>query len=143
MTKKNKGMTLIEMMVVIVLLGLVMTLLASKFLGQMSGGKIKIAKIQLHTLDDKIQLFYLNENRYPTQEEGLAILTQASSKLGNHPYVDKREQLKDPWGNQVLYEIPGPEGKAYNLLSLGSDGKRGGDGDAKDLSIWDDEDEKK
>lgn len=133
---RERGFTLVEIMAVIILLGIIAVAVGRTVMGQFTGAKIKAARTQLSTLRQQVELFYFYENRYPKEEEGLAILTQPSPSLGNRPYVEE-DQIRDPWGHPILYTIPGPSGKDFDLVSLGSDGRRGGTGDAADLSVWD------
>ena len=138
--RKDPGLTLIEMMIVIALLGMLAVVIGSAVTGHFNRAKASITKTQLKTLREQIEIYHVNEQHYPKQEEGLKVLTQAPSS-GGLPYINE-DQLKDAWGNEILYSIPGPTGKPFDLISLGDDGKRGGDGLAKDLSVWDVEEKK-
>ncbi len=124
-TAAQRGMTLIEIMVVITILGLIAAAVAVNVVGQLSDAKIKQARTDLHTLGNCLDLFKVDKGRYPTTEEGLqAIVTAGKCKAG----------LKDPWGRDYVYLYPGqahPE--SYDIKSYGSDGQPGGEGENADI----------
>src|ERR671929_1921645 len=92
--RRERGMTLIEIMVVITILGLIAAAVAVNVVGQLSDAKIKQAKTDLHTLENCLDLYKVDKGRYPTTEEGLAALVSAGKcKSG----------LKDPWGRDYVY----------------------------------------
>ena len=121
----QRGMTLIEIMVVITILGLIAAAVAVNVVGQLSDAKIKQAKTDLHTLGNCLDLYKVDKGRYPTTEEGLqAIVAAGKCKAG----------LKDPWGRDYVYLYPGqvhPDG--YDVKSYGSDGQPGGEGENADI----------
>ncbi len=121
----QRGMTLIEIMVVITILGLIAAAVAVNVVGQLSDAKIKQAKTDLHTLGNCLDLYKVDKGRYPTTEEGLqSIVAAGKCKAG----------LKDPWGRDYVYLYPGqvhPDG--YDVKSYGSDGQPGGEGENADI----------
>ena len=129
-------MTLIEILVVLVLLGIVMGIVAGNFIGQGEEAKRKAAadrdqRRSANTLD----LFKLEVGRYPTSQEGLQALITAPSGVNNWngPYWKKGTLPKDPWGNEYKYTAPGAK-SPYDIVSYGADGKEGGDGPNKDIT---------
>jgi len=134
----KKAFTLIELLVVIVIVGLLASLVAPRFFGQLDDAKVKTAYSQLQMISTALDSFRLDVGRYPTTDEGLEILWSRTSKIKgwNGPYLP-RPIREDPWGGSYIYESPGKDGYEYDLYSYGSDGKQGGSGDAADISVWD------
>jgi len=132
MIRNNKGMTLLEIMIVLAILGGLIAILASQVQGSLKKAKIRQAKILIAEYGKALDMFYTDCNHYPTTEEGLNALVQAVSSCNNwgpDPYRKKID--KDPWGGDLIYES---QGNAYTLKSLGSDHRDGGSGDAADIS---------
>jgi general secretion pathway protein G len=120
----QRGMTLIEIMVVLVIIGLIAGAVAVNVMGRLDEAKIKQASTDLHTLENCLDLYKLDKGRYPTTEEGLAAVSAAG----------KCKISKDPWQNDYVYLYPGqvhPE--SFDIKSYGGDGKPGGDGVAADI----------
>ncbi|MEP6943894.1 MAG: type II secretion system major pseudopilin GspG [Betaproteobacteria bacterium] len=134
---RMRGMTLIEILVVLVLIGVVMGIVGGNFIGQGENAKRKAAKIEIEQIGQTLDLYKLEVGRYPTSQEGLQALLSAPAGVGNWngPYWKKGTLPKDPWGNEYKYTAPGQHG-AYDIVSLGSDGKEGGEGSAKDITSW-------
>ena len=135
--RRDSGMTLIEILVVLVLIGVVMGIVGGNFIGQGENAKRKAAKIEIEQIGQTLDLYKLEIGRYPTSQEGLQALLTAPTGVNNWngPYWKKGTLPKDPWGNEYKYASPGQHG-AYDIISLGSDGKEGGDGTAKDITSW-------
>ena len=123
------GFTLVEMLVVITIIGLIMGLVGPRVLGYLSESKVKTAKIQIESLSAALDLFYLDNGRYPAGNEGLAALVQrpASASAWNGPYIKTGAVPADPWGHAYLYKVPGDHA-AYEIASYGSAGQEGGAG---------------
>lgn len=122
--QRQAGMSLIEIIIVIVLIGAVLTFVGSRVLGGRDRANANLAKSQIQTLASKVESFQMDTGRLPTSLGEL--VTQpgnASGWLG--PYA-KESELKDPWGHEIQYRAPG-EGRDFDLVSLGKDGKPGGD----------------
>ncbi len=119
------GMTLIEIMVVITIIGLIAAAVAVNVVGQLGSAKIKQARTDLSTIENCLDLYKVDKNRYPTTDEGLGELVKSGKcKPG----------LKDPWGNPYVYLSPGqahPE--SFDVKSYGADGQQGGEGDSADI----------
>ncbi|MDX5298724.1 MAG: type II secretion system major pseudopilin GspG [Gammaproteobacteria bacterium] len=135
-----RGFTLIEIMVVLVILGLLVAVVAPNILGRSDQAKVTIARTQLKELSNALDLYKLDNNTYPSGEQGLEALV---TKPGGYPEPRNwnpdgylKSLPTDPWGNAYQYFAPGAQ-KPYDLFSFGADGREGGEGDATDLSIWD------
>lgn len=131
---KRKAFTLIELLVVIVIIGLLASLVAPKFFGKLESAKGKTTSAQLQMLSTALDSFRLDNNRYPTTEEGLAILWTPSAN-GGETYLPK-PVTKDSWGFPYEYKSTKNESHPYILKSLGADGQEGGDGEDRDISVW-------
>jgi general secretion pathway protein G len=116
-------MSLLEIIIVIVLIGAVLTLVASRVLGGADRGKANLAKSQIQTLAGKIDNYQLDTNKLPSKLDDLVTAPGGvSGWLG--PYANASD-LNDPWGHPIEYRVPG-DGKPYDLISLGKDGQPGG-----------------
>ena len=132
---RERGMTLIEILVVLVLIGVVMGIVGSKFIGQGEKAKADAAKIEINQIGNTLDLFKLEVGRYPTTSEGLQALVTAPSGAPNWngPYWKNATVPKDPWGNEYKYTSPGSK-MPYDIISYGADAKEGGDGPNKDIT---------
>jgi general secretion pathway protein G len=135
--RRQAGMTLLELLVVLVILGIVGGIFASNIIGQGEKGKTKAAKVQIEQFGQVLDMFRLDVGRYPTTAEGLdALIHQPSGVTAwNGPYMKKDAIAKDPWSNDYKYISPGQHG-GYDIVSYGADGREGGDGDGKDITSW-------
>jgi general secretion pathway protein G len=131
------GFTLIEMLVVLVIIGLIMGLVGPRVLNSLADARTKAARLQIASLTNSLDLFYLDVGRYPTGQEGLNALVHRPSgaDVWNGPYLKGGTVPTDPWRNQFVYVAPGSHG-TYDLLSYGSDGHEGGEGSAADITNW-------
>jgi general secretion pathway protein G len=131
------GFSLIEMLVVLVIIGLIMGLVGPRVLNYLSDARVKAARLQVESLGNSLDLFFVDVNRYPTTQEGLGALLKRPSGLDswNGPYLKGNSLPNDPWGNSYVYRSPGAHGP-YDLLSYGSDGREGGVGSAADVTNW-------
>ncbi|MGZ3721427.1 MAG: type II secretion system major pseudopilin GspG [Bdellovibrionales bacterium] len=130
--RNEKGMTLLEIMIVLVILGGLIAILAGTVQGRLKASKIKTAKIQMSEIGKSLDMYFTDCNQYPSNEQGLQALVTAPSDCPNwgpDPYLKK--VAKDPWGGDFIYESTGNN---YVLRSLGSDRREGGTGDAADIS---------
>lgn len=130
-------MTLIEILVVLTLIGIVMGIVGGNYLGQGEKAKQKAARIEIEQIGQTLDLFRLEVGRYPTTQESLQALISAPAGVPNWngPYWKKPTLPKDPWTHEYKYASPGQHG-AYDLYSLGADGKEGGEGTDKDITSW-------
>ncbi|MEO0316858.1 MAG: type secretion system protein GspG [Pseudomonadota bacterium] len=137
----SHAFTLIEIMVVVVIMGVLAALVVPRLMGRTDDARILAAKQDIATLMQALKLYRLDNQRYPTTEQGLqALVTRpaggpppANWKTGG--YVDRLN--KDPWGNAYQYLAPGVHGEV-DLFSLGADGKPGGTGVDADVGSWQD-----
>jgi general secretion pathway protein G len=123
--RRERGMTLIEIMVVITILGLIAAAVAVNVVNNLSEARVKQAKTDLHTIENCLDLYKVDKGRYPSTEEGLAAVVSAGKcKAG----------LKDPWGHDYVYMYPGQaHPDAFDIKSYGADGQPGGDGENGDI----------
>ncbi len=134
--RKMSGFTLLELLVVMVIIGLLAGYVGPKYFSQIGKSEVKAAKAQIDALGKAIDQYRLDVGRYPTTEEGLAVLVTKPANVPkwDGPYLTKGVPA-DPWGNPYVYKAPGTHGD-YDLISLGKDGRPGGDGDAADITNW-------
>lgn len=141
-TRNNRGFTLIEIMVVVMILAALAALVAPKIMGRSDDAKIADAKVQIRNIESALKLYKLDNGIYPSTEQGLgALLTKPT--VGQIPknykaegYLESKKLPQDPWGNDYIYLSPGEHGD-YDLSSLGADGTRGGEGKNADINSWD------
>ncbi len=135
-----RGFTLIEIMVVVVIMGVLAALVVPKLLSRTGESKVAAAKVDIATVMQALKLYKLDNQRYPTTEQGLqALLVKPTSgpaangwKTGG--YLEKMP--KDPWGNSYQFLSPGVKGEV-DIFSYGADGAPGGTGDDADIGSWD------
>ena len=135
----TRGFTLIEVMVVIVILGILAALVVPKVMSRPDEARIVAARQDLGSVLQALKLYRLDNQSYPTTEQGLQALV---SKPGSAPvpsnwksggYLDRLP--KDPWGHDYQYLNPGVHGE-IDLYSLGADGAPGGEGNNADIGSW-------
>jgi general secretion pathway protein G len=128
-------MTLIEILVVLVLIGVVLGVVGGNFIGRGEKAKADAARIEIGQIGQSLDLYKLEIGRYPTTQEGLQALIAAPAGVSNWngPYWKKSTVPKDPWGNEYKYAAPGQRGP-YDILSWGADGKEGGEGVNADIT---------
>ncbi len=132
----NKGFTLLELLVVMVIIGLLAGYVGPKYFAQIGKSEIKAAKAQVDALGKALDQFRLDVGHYPTMEEGLAALVTRPSNepRWDGPYLAKAVP-NDPWGMPYVYKSPGEHGE-YDLSSYGKDKQAGGEGEAADITNW-------
>jgi general secretion pathway protein G len=137
--RRARGFTLIEIMVVVVIMGILASLVVPKLMSRTGESRVAAAKVDISTVMQALKLYKLDNQRYPTTEQGLqALLVKPTSgpaangwKEGG--YLEKMP--KDPWGNPYQYLSPGIKGEV-DVISLGADGQPGGTGDDADIGSW-------
>jgi general secretion pathway protein G len=131
-----RGLTFIEMMVVLAIIGLLLALVGPQFIGQVGKAEVQAARQQIQLLETALDTLRLDVGRYPTTQEGLEALRARPFGLDrwDGPYL-KKNVPPDPWGNPYMYRSPGANGP-YDLFSYGADGVQGGDGEGKDIGNW-------
>lgn len=136
----QRGFTLIEIMVVVVIMGILAALIVPKLMGRADDARITAAKQDIASIMQALKLYRLDNQRYPTTEQGLQALIQkptsgpAANGWKNGGYVEKLP--KDPWGGQYQYMSPGVKGEV-DVFSFGADGQAGGAGNDADIGSWD------
>lgn len=134
----HRGFTLVELLGVMVIIALLVGLVAPQVLKRVDQARVDTAELQIEELGTSLDLFSLDNGRYPTTDEGLEALTNQPTGLDkwNGPYLKKKVIPDDPWGRPFRYESPGQNG-LYDLYSYGADGTPGGEGDEREIVSWD------
>jgi general secretion pathway protein G len=131
------GVTLIEMMIVLVIIGIVAALVVPNVIGRPDEARVAVANTDLRTISASLEMYRLDNRSYPTASQGLAALSQMPSEPPVPPNWVAGGYLPqvpvDPWGNPYVYTVPGASG-SYDLMSLGADGQPGGTGVDADLT---------
>jgi general secretion pathway protein G len=131
----EEGFTLLELLVVLVILALLAAIATPQVMKYLRHARIDTTKIQVDALSSALELFYLDNGRYPTQEESLSALVTKPDDAPNWngPYLKHNTSLIDPWGTQYQYKPGSTEGD-FEVKSFGADKAEGGTGDAADIS---------
>lgn len=138
--QKQTGFTLLEMLVVLVIIGLLAGLVGPRLMGQAETAKIKTTDTQVKMLKGSLDTMRLDIGRYPTTEEGLALLAvapqdQVIKALWKGPYVDGAVPL-DPWNHAYQYSnVKSANGNPFTLYSFGADGQKGGTDENTDIGF--------
>lgn len=134
--RKQRGFTLIELMVVVVILGLLATIMMPKILGKPEQARRVKAKADIRSIQSALAMFKTDTGSFPTTSEGLEVLVNDPGIRGysTDGYLDALQT--DPWGNPYIYISPGVHSKDYDLESFGKDGEDGGSGDDADIESW-------
>jgi general secretion pathway protein G len=134
-TRRERGFSLLELVIVLIILGTIMAILAPRIFGNLGRANASVAKAKIEQLSGQLEIMRLEVGRYPTSQEGLRSLMEKPPGMDrwNGPYVKDPTALKDPWGNDFKYAAPG-QGKPFDIVSLGADGKEGGEGEDRDVS---------
>lgn len=133
-TMRQRGFTLIEILVVVMILGLLISLAAPRIMGRTDEARIVKAKADMRAIEEGLNLYRLDSGIYPTTEQGLAALVE-EPKTGERPSHWRDEGYMervplDPWNHEYLYAS---DGRTYTLQSLGADGEEGGEGINADI----------
>ncbi|WP_082787264.1 type II secretion system major pseudopilin GspG [Psychrobacter sp. P11G5] len=131
----QSGFTLIEIMVVIVILAILAGLVVPKVVGQSDKARVKTTETALSTVSNTLDMYKVDNSRYPTTAQGLEALSTPPAEAKNYPeggYI-KGGYPTDGWENELQYVSPGSEGRPYDLFSLGADGQQGGEGQDADI----------
>ena len=134
---RSNGFTLLELLVVMVIIGMLVSYVGPKYFAQIGKSEVKTARAQIDSLEKALDTYRLDTGHYPTTEQGLAALftAPANESKWQGPYLKKAVPV-DPWGNAYIYKAPGEHGDV-DIISYGSDGQPGGTkDDAKDIGNW-------
>ena len=133
----QRGFTLIELMVVLVIIGVLAALIVPNVLERADDARVTAAKTDVNNLMQALKLYRLDNQRYPTAEQGLQSLlakpTSGPLPANWKPYLDQLPN--DPWGKPYLFLNPGIKGEV-DVLSFGADGQAGGEGKNADVGSW-------
>lgn len=137
---KQRGFTLIEIMVVVVILGILAALVVPQVMNRPDQAKVTVAKGDIKAIGAALDMYKLDNYSYPSTQQGLEALVK---KPGGNPQPKNwnrdgylKRVPKDPWGNEYQYLSPGTQGP-YDLYSYGADGKQGGSELNADIGNWD------
>ena len=137
MCKRNQaGFTLTELLVVLVIIGLLAALVGPVLYQRINPAKQSVAQAQISGFMTALDSYFVDTGQYPTTQQGLLVLRNKPDGIAKWkgPYLLKEIPL-DPWGNPYQYRSPGRNG-GYEIVSLGADGKEGGENEYSDVTSW-------
>lgn len=131
--ERQRGFTLLELLVVMVIIGLLVGYVGPRYFSQLGKSEVNAAKAQIKAISTALDMYRLDIGSYPNQEQNLEVLLTSpeNSERWRGPYLESRIPL-DPWGNKYIYRIPG-ELNEFDLYSLGRDGQPGGTGENAEI----------
>lgn len=134
--RNDMGFSLMELLIVMVILALIAALVGPRLFQNIGKSERKAAKTQISLFETGLDIYRLDVGKYPTTAQGLQALREKPDGVDrwDGPYLKKEVPL-DPWGNPYVYEYPGKHGD-YDILSLGADGRHGGEDENKDIASW-------
>jgi len=133
--RREKGFSLIELMVVIVILAAIASIVGPRLFKNVGKAKRGTARTQMAQIEAALDGFRLDVGRYPTSSEGLTALERDPGVKGwDGPYLKKAVPM-DPWQNPYIYVSPGSRAE-FELSSYGLDGQPGGTGEGEDITNW-------
>jgi general secretion pathway protein G len=135
------GMTLLEVMVVVIILGMLATIVGKVVLDRLEDARVNTARAQIGQFMGALDLFYLDNGFYPTTEQGLKALVErpttgpSADKWGQRKYLDSEAIPLDPWGHEYFYQCPGSHGR-FDIICYGRSGVEGGEGYDAAINSW-------
>jgi general secretion pathway protein G len=140
--KNQRGFTLIEIMVVVIILGLLAGLVLPRIMGQEDKARVETTKVQIRSIEGALDGYKLDNGFYPATDQGLEALIK-KPEAGRIPsrwreggYLKPARIPKDPWNKDFIYLSPGNEGREYDIVSHGADNEPGGEGNNADIESW-------
>ena len=140
--RHDSGFTLIEIMVVLVIIAILGALIGPQIFGQVDNARIKATKLDIQSLGTALDMYQMDNFRYPTTEQGLEALVRLPAiepvprNWRPQGYLRSKSIPKDQWGNDYFYRVPGDHGGPYDLYTLGADGQEGGEEADADRGNW-------
>ncbi len=136
-SRREAGITLIEMLVVVTIIALFAALVAPRMMGQADRARRTAARAQVNSFMTALGQYKLDTGTYPTNEQGLAALRTKPEGLNGWqgPYLPQ-EIPQDPWGHPYNYKFPGEHGDDPDIICYGANGQPGGDGNDADIVSW-------
>ncbi len=139
MHKVSRGFTLLEMLVVLVIIGMLVSLVGPRLFSKVDSSKVQTAATQIKLLRGAVETMRLDIGVYPTSEQGLSMLVSQPAddnlrKRWRGPYLEDALP-DDPWGHPYQYVVPGMDSKPFTIYSFGADGKAGGEGNDADIGV--------
>ena len=133
---RERGFTLIEIMVVVVIIGLLAAVVAPNLIGNIDRAAVTRARADIRTIDNALNLYRLDNFRYPSTDEGLDALVNNPGEASAPNWKQYlRSVPTDPWNNEYRYASPGRQGD-YEVFTLGANGQEGGEGIDADIGTW-------
>ncbi|MEM7227817.1 MAG: type II secretion system major pseudopilin GspG [Planctomycetota bacterium] len=129
----RRGLTLVEILAVLVILGLISATLVIGFSSKFGAAKHELAKTSLGTVVNHLELYKVEHDLFPTNDIGIRALTDGHATPAATYYLSQ-DKILDPWGREFQYLTPGPDGHPFELISFGADGQPGGDGENADIT---------
>ncbi len=135
-SRNSAGMTLVEILAVVVILGFIAATLAIGLSGSFGRAKHELAKTGIGQVIDRIEIFRMEKGVWPTNDLGLKALSDGYA-APTEPYYLEPSKLLDPWNRPYFFVAPGPDLRPYEVVSYGADGAPGGQGENADISSVD------
>lgn len=139
---RREGFTLLEILVVVMIIGLLMSVIASRFIGRAQEAQVTLAGTQLRQLEQALEMYRLDNGRYPSESQGLeALVREPTSEPLPRSYPPggyvRSDSILDPWGSSYQYNSPGEHNSySFDLFSFGPDGVAGGESENSDIVNW-------
>jgi len=144
-SRRSAGFTLIEIMAVVIIIGLLSGLVGLAVFGRVGESRVSIARTQMKTIENALELYRMDNSTYPSSEQGLeALISRPATppeprRYNPEGYLSGREVPRDPWDEPYQYQAPGQHNpRGFDIWSLGADRSPGGTGENADIGNWDD-----